>query len=196
MTACSKLEGRLCLSLLSTQSRSPCPLCGTAATRIPSRYQRRLADLPCAGQPVRIQLKVAEIFWRSIHLPTKNLYGTISPLCCSQCSYDPTALSVAPDAWSGDCRPTGQRRHRSHGHPDHTLLRGIMALPAKPVGQVPQIGIDEFSFPGGRTFGTIIGDGQPHKVLDVLPARTADTSAAWMTTHPEIELVSRARGGD
>ena len=34
------------------------------------------------------------------------------------------------------------------------------------------------------------------KVLDVLPDRTADTSAAWMSTHPEIEVVSRDRGGD
>jgi transposase len=33
-------------------------------------------------------------------------------------------------------------------------------------------------------------------VLDVLPDRTADTSANWMAAHPEIELVSRDRGGD
>jgi DNA-binding transcriptional regulator YiaG len=39
-------------------------------------------------------------------------------------------------------------------------------------------------------------DLQTHKVLDVLPDRTADTSAAWMAAHPEIELVSRDRGGD
>jgi transposase len=32
--------------------------------------------------------------------------------------------------------------------------------------------------------------------VDVLPDRTADTSAAWMAVHPEIELVSRDRGGD
>ena len=35
-----------------------------------------------------------------------------------------------------------------------------------------------------------------HKVIDVLPDRTAATSAAWMAAHPEIELVSRDRGGD
>jgi transposase len=39
-------------------------------------------------------------------------------------------------------------------------------------------------------------DLQTHKVLDVLSDRTADTSAAWMSTHPEIEVVSRDRGGD
>ena len=39
-------------------------------------------------------------------------------------------------------------------------------------------------------------DLQTRKVLDVLPDRTADTSAAWIAAHPEIELVSRDRGGD
>ncbi len=33
-------------------------------------------------------------------------------------------------------------------------------------------------------------------MLDLLPDRTAETAAAWMAAHPEIELVSRDRGGD
>ena len=72
----------------------------------------------------------------------------------------------------------------------HTILRRIMALPTEPIGQVSQIGIDDFSFRRGRKFGTIVVDLQTHKMLDVLPDRTADTSAAWMLLHPEIEIVS------
>jgi hypothetical protein len=79
MTAGSKLEGRLCLSLLSTQSSSPCPLCGTAATRIHSRYQRRLADLPCAGQPVRIQLSVRKFFCDESTCPRKIFTERLAP---------------------------------------------------------------------------------------------------------------------
>ena len=37
---------------------------------------------------------------------------------------------------------------------------------------------------------------QSHEVIDILPDRKAETSAAWMATHPEIVLVSRDRGGD
>ena len=59
-----------------------------------------------------------------------------------------------------------------------------------------RLGIDDFSFRRGRKFGTIVVDLQTRKVLDVLPDRTADTSAAWMSTHPDIEVVSRDRGGD
>jgi transposase len=62
ITAYSRQEGVLCVSLLATQPSSHCPLCGSAATRIHSRYQRRLADLPSTGQPVRFLLTVRKIF--------------------------------------------------------------------------------------------------------------------------------------
>jgi transposase len=78
----------------------------------------------------------------------------------------------------------------------HTLLRRLMALPAEPVGHVTQIGIDDFSFKRGRTFGTLLVNMQTHQVVDVLADRKAETSAAWMASHSEIELVSRDRGGD
>lgn len=52
-----------------------------------------------------------------------------------------------------------------------TILRRIMALSAEPVGQVPQIGVDDVSFRRGRTFGTIMGDLQTQKIIDVLDVK-------------------------
>ena len=60
--ACSHQEGGLCVSLLSTQPVSHCPLYGSPASRIHSRYQRKLADLPSVGQPVRFLLSVRKFF--------------------------------------------------------------------------------------------------------------------------------------
>ncbi|GCE10106.1 hypothetical protein KDAU_74350 [Dictyobacter aurantiacus] len=77
-----------------------------------------------------------------------------------------------------------------------TILRRIMALPLEPVEKVPQIGIDDFAFRRGRKFGSILVDLQTHKVLEVLPDRAAKTAAAWMAEHPELEIISRDRGGD
>src|SRR5262249_32689617 len=77
-----------------------------------------------------------------------------------------------------------------------TILRRIMALPTEPSGQIPQIGIDDFSFRRGHKFGTIVVDLRTCKIHDVLPDRTADTAAAWMAEHTELEVVSRDRGGD
>ena len=77
-----------------------------------------------------------------------------------------------------------------------TILRRIMAYPAAPVERVIELGIDDFSFRRGRTFGTILVDLQSRKVIDLLPDRKAETASAWMSAHPEIELVSRDRAGD
>ena len=35
-----------------------------------------------------------------------------------------------------------------------------------------------------------------HRVLDLLPDRRTETAKVWMQAHPEIDLVSRDRGGD
>ena len=48
----------------------------------------------------------------------------------------------------------------------------------------------------GRTYGTVLVDLNRHKVLDLLPDRKAETAKTWIPAHPEIDLVSRDRGGD
>jgi transposase len=77
-----------------------------------------------------------------------------------------------------------------------TILRWIMALPTEPVKPVRELGIDDFAFRRGRKFGTLLVDLISHQVIDVLPDRKAETAAAWMNAHPDIELLSRDRGGD
>ncbi|HLZ64085.1 MAG TPA: transposase family protein [Ktedonosporobacter sp.] len=75
----------LCVSLLSTQSASCCPVCGSPATCIHSRYQRRLADLPSGGQPVRFLLSVRNFFcfpiafWINCLVPIRFLRQKTAP---------------------------------------------------------------------------------------------------------------------
>jgi len=58
------------------------------------------------------------------------------------------------------------------------------------------LGRDDWSFRRGRKFGTLLVDLATHTVLDLLPDRNAESAATWMREHPEIEVVSRDRGGD
>ncbi len=80
MTSLSHQEGRLCVSLLSTQPVSHCPMCGSVATRIHSRYQRRLTDLPSTGQPVRVLLAVRKFFCDMPTCPRKIFTERLAPL--------------------------------------------------------------------------------------------------------------------
>jgi transposase len=58
------------------------------------------------------------------------------------------------------------------------------------------LGIDDWAWKKGATYGTILVDLSSHKPIELLADRTAETAEAWLRTHPEITLVSRDRGGD
>lgn len=198
ITTCSQQEGRLCVSLLSTQPCSHCPLCGTAATRIHSRYQRKLADLPSAGQPVRFQLLVRKFFCEVPTCPRKIFAERLTPFVAPWARVTARLFQLVQIIGLATGGRLGVRVTDGMGIQTSklTILRRIMALPTEPTGPVIQLGIDDFSFKCGRTFGTILVNLQTHQVIDVLADRKAETSATWMASHPEIELVSRDRAGD
>jgi transposase len=75
-----------------------------------------------------------------------------------------------------------------------TIVRRIMDLPTPQAEHVECLGLDDFSFRRGRTFGTVVVDLDSHQIIDLLPDRQADTASAWMAAHPEITHVSRDRG--
>src|SRR5437763_10273156 len=76
-----------------------------------------------------------------------------------------------------------------------TLLRRIMDLPDPPLGSILYLGIDDFSFRRGCRFGTILVNLESRRVVDLLPDREAETSAALMRQQLDLMVVSRDRGG-
>lgn len=76
-----------------------------------------------------------------------------------------------------------------------TFLHSLLLLPTPPVGNVKAVGIDDFAWKRGKRYGTVIIDLETHQVLDLLPDREAQSVKQWLVAHPEIEIVSRDRGG-
>jgi transposase len=55
------------------------------------------------------------------------------------------------------------------------------------------VGIDDWAWWKGHRYGTIFCDLERGKVVDLLPDRSTNSTAAWLMAHPEIEIVSRDR---
>jgi transposase len=55
------------------------------------------------------------------------------------------------------------------------------------------LGIDDFALRRGDTYGTVLINIETGKPLELLPDRTAEAVMPWLSTHPEIQVVSRDR---
>jgi transposase len=65
-----------------------------------------------------------------------------------------------------------------------------------PPARVRVLGIDDWAWKKGQTYGTILVDLERRKTIDLLPDRSTETVAAWLRGHPEVEIVSRDRGAE
>ena len=55
------------------------------------------------------------------------------------------------------------------------------------------VGVDDWAMRKGCSYGTIVVDLDRHRVVDLLPDRTAATLAGWLLQRPDIKVVARDR---
>jgi transposase len=74
-----------------------------------------------------------------------------------------------------------------------TLLRCARTQSQREERSVRVIGIDEWAYRKGHSYGTIIVDHEQNDVVALLPDRDALSVQRWLEEHPELEVVTRDR---
>ena len=179
-------EDVLTITALSTQACPCCPLCGDPSARIHTRYLRKFADLPCSGRQVRLLVQVRKCFCDTPDCSRKIFVERLTPFVNTFARVTQRLFHIVQIIGLATGGRLGVRVTDRIGIQTsrHTILRRIMALPTELVGHITELGIDDFSFKRGRTFGTLLIDLHSHQVLDVLPDRKAETAATWMRIPP------------
>jgi len=74
-----------------------------------------------------------------------------------------------------------------------TALRIVRSIPLPVFGDIKTLGVDDWAYRRGQTYGTILIDMDAGKVVDILPGRDGKELKVWLRTHPEIKYVCRDR---
>jgi transposase len=167
-----------------------------ASRRIHSRYCRRLNDLPWEGISVRIELRVRRFFCETEgcghHIFTERLPKTVQRYARRTCRLS-EALERITLVLGGSA---GSRLAEQLGilASGQTLLRQLRRKVIFSSAQAPRVlGIDDWAWRKGRRYGTIFCDLERGKIVDLLPVRSAESTAQWLRAHPGTEIVSRDR---
>jgi transposase len=197
ITSISEAEHELLVRVTSNRVSSPCPVCSTPSFSIHSYYRRKPLELPCAGRSIRILLSVKKFFCRVVSCP-QRIFTERLPELIEPSSRLTTRLRTLVQAICTAFNAKGGARLGEQlgiHFTRETVLRSLHLLSNPPVGKVKAVGIDDFAWKRGKRYGTVIIDLETHRLLDILPDREAESVKQWLLAHPEIEIVSRDRGG-
>ena len=182
--------------------RSPdaaCPECGVISGQVHSTYQRTLRDLPAHGRRVLIQVRIRRFRCPEQECARKTfaepLAGIVDGRFARRTARSDQLVHQIAVALGG--RP-GERlttRLRLGGSRD-TLLRLIRRRAAAndEVSAVRVVGIDDWAWRKGQSYGTIICDLEERRVIALLADRDGSSVEAWLAKHPDISVVARDRG--
>jgi len=195
MTVASVTDEHVRVDLAAMAPAMPCPRCCVLASRIHSRYQRTLADVPMIQRPVVRILHVRRFFCNQAACPQRTFCERLPDLVAAgarrttrlRTEQRRLGLEVGGEA--------GARLAQRQGMPvsPATLLRLARRAPL-PVAPTPRVlGVDDFSLRKGQVFGTILVDLERRQPIDRLPDRTSDSLATWLEQHPGVEIISRDR---
>ena len=187
--------GELLITARTTAAQGSCPLCKRPSARVHSTSWRTLRDLPWQDRAVTWRVKVRR--FRCGHCPGRIFAGRVPGLGRAKARRSDRLAEAQTDMGMVLGGEAGARLSRRLAMPvsGDTVLRLIRRRGIAPCPPPRVVGIDDWAWRRGRSYGTIVCDLERRRVIDLLPGRTSAPVRDWLAAHPSVVVVSRDRSG-
>ena len=186
------------LILLSARLKgktAKCTCCGKRSKSVHSSYTRKLTDLSAVGRAVKILLKVRKFRCRysnctqtvfsEQHLPLTRKYSRLTDRTNRYLQKLLIEVSSRKGEYISDLFSIKQS--------SSTCLRIVKSIEMPEYQELTTIGIDDWAYRKGKSYGTIIVNALNHRPVELLKSRDKEEVADWLKEHNSILYVTRDR---
>ena len=186
--------GHVSIRVSSEARRSRCPVCGRDSYRVHSRYSRTVSDLPWHWVSVTLEIHARRFFCDEAWCERRIFCERLPKIAARARKTDCLEEALLAIAFELGGR-VGARLVVELGlvAGRDVLLRRVRSAPLPDVGKVRVLGVDDFAFKKGNSYGTILVDLERRRLVGLLPERSTESVAAWLRSHPRVAVATRDR---
>jgi transposase len=183
---------RIYASIRST--RSICPLCGKYSYRVHDYYFRTISDLPIFQNKTIILLKTRK--FKCINKQCqRKVFSEQTPAILrysrrterAEKLLDTLAIELTGRLGSIISKQLNLTVSSS------TMTRKAHNLPLPDIVQPKVLGVDDWAYRKGVSYGTILIDMETSRPIDLLPSRDGQVLKDWLINYNDVKIVSRDR---
>ena len=189
-------EKEIQIFLKSQTHMQVCPSCKQVCTEYHSTYRRKIQDLPIFEKTVYVHLTAYRYYCRNSECGQKVFCETFEDFfgfymrMTGRLEYFLIGLALNTSC-EGAARVSRLIGINISGD---TLIRKVIkkANEVEPV-KTDLIGVDDWAYKKGTTYGTIIVDGRTHKPIELLDGRDGKSLKEWLKNNQQVKIVTRDR---
>ena len=190
--------GMLHVYATSSSEEGTCPYCGQKSKKVHSRYVRVIHDLSILGYGAVIHLGVRKFFCQNhecakttfAEQPGTEVFRYRRRTCRCEVAVARHGISASSNSASRLLSLLGIPVSSS------TVLRDLHRMHPSSYEDVREVGVDDWAWRKGVTYGSIVIDLKEGWPIDLLGDRDTDSFREWMQGHVQVGLVSRDRSTD
>ena len=175
-----------------------CPYCGHVSSQVHSRYFRTLQDMSILGERVVLHLEARKFFCHNADCQKKTFAeqpgDEVFRYRRRTCRCERTVARHGISVSSGSA--SHLLAHMGISISPSTILRDLHRISTPEYGNVEVVGVDDWAWRKGVTYGSILIDYTNGRPIDLLGDRETESFHGWLERHKKVCMVSRDRSTD